>query len=164
MKELIAIGVVPAQQPLSASGRPTRPELIDIQLSALTPDQVLDLLGQYGAWLEYVDGRVGEFRVRHNETEREARNVRARIRLGKRGGATDKSDAVTAHPEYQKADLKEFEAKARLELAEAVLRGGERSFATVSRAITSQGQDLVRGLREHNTQPKRRGRYGPPDV
>lgn len=163
MAELIDEGIVPASQPIDIrTGRTTRPELAEVRLSQLDPDSTLDLLGQYSAWLEFVDSRAAEYRVRLSEARRKTRDIKAQIRSVTKGTAADKADTATLDPRFREADKKEFEAEVRAEMAEAALNGGERSFFTVSRAITAQGHELGRTVREHNVAPSRKGDYGAP--
>lgn len=161
-KELTDLGIVGAPQPVDKQGRPWRPELINVRLSELSPDDTRDLLGQYAAWLEFVERKVREFKLQHVAAERRLRDIRSQIRLKKSGSATDKSDATHVDPRFKKADDDEYEAMCRFEMAEATLNGGVRSFFTVSRNITAQGQEMDRTSREHNVAPKRKGERGVP--
>lgn len=161
--KLIKAGIAPASQPIDVkTGRTIRPELAGVLLAELSPVATLNLLGQYGAWLEYVEGQGAKYRVRLSAAKRRTRDIKAQIRTQTPGTTADKADAATLDSRFKSADSEEYEAEIYVELIEAAISGGDRSFGTVSRAITSQGHELDRVIREHNKAPKRGGDYGVP--
>jgi len=161
-KTLRKEGVLAADQPLNVDGKPLRPTMPEMGLSSLTPEQVLDLLGQYGAFLEYVESFVADKKTIHVAREKTLKTVRAKIRTTTSGTTADKADAARLDAKFKAVERKEYEAYVLYEMADAALRGAYTAKESVSRAITWQGQDLERNRREHHVAPKRRGEFGAP--
>lgn len=153
------MGIFAAPPPLDAEGRVVRP-LMPTQLSNLNPADTLDLLGQYAAYLEYVSAQVADLGSEYDAWSRTKTSLVSEIRAGIHGSPQQIKDAIENDPRYRDVDQREFEAKAAYTMASAVEKGAENSRATVSRAITSQGQELERGGRESNVAPHRKGAYG----
>lgn len=159
--DLVDSGIVAASQPITADGEVIRPHLPP-DLGELTDPETLNLLGQYGAWLEYLFTEAAKSRVIHDGLDRRRNHVKAQLRMKARGTQGDKTDAAITNELFMEVDVKEYEARVRRELLEAIVAGGEKSFFVVSRVITSQGHAIDRTNREQGVAPKRSGRYGVP--
>lgn len=159
--ELVEGGIVPAGQPLDVDGEPIRPQLPS-NLGELTGEETLNLLGQYGAWLEYLYTEAAKSRVIHKGLERRRDHVKAQLRIKSTGTQGDKTDRAITNDHFREVDVKEYEARVRREMLEAIVEGGDKAFFVVSRTITSQGQEFDRVNREQSVAPKRKGRYGAP--
>lgn len=162
--ELFKSGISGAVQPLDKAGRPMRPDISEYQLSQLSQTDLLDLLGQYAAFLEYIDARVNEYSLSHDAAERRAKGIKAQVRLKQTGNAADKSDATIVDKRYKKVDRDEYEALCYAETSKAALHGAERTFFAISRAITVLCNENTRVVRENNVGQKRKGEFGAPRV
>lgn len=158
--ELQSKGIYPAPPVLDGRGQVVRP-VLPPQLSSLSPAATLDLLGQYGAYLEYISSVVQDYATDYDAWSRTKTCLVSELRTALTGSPQRIKDEIENDPRYRDVDEKEFTAKTRYTMASAVEKGAENSRATVSRAITSQGQELDRGGRESNVAPHRKGNYGP---
>jgi hypothetical protein len=163
-EELAELGIAPASQVVDCDGNPVRPELPRDGISCLNRLQILNLLGQYAAWLEFVSAQAAAFSVQHAGLERRKAHIKAQLRIRSSGHAGDKTDAATTNPTYIEADLAEYTMLVKKEMSEAIVEGAQKAFFTVSRAITSQGQERDRVDREQAVAPKRSGSYGVPNI
>jgi len=159
--DLVDTGIVAAGQPLNAHGEALRPQLPP-ELGELTGPETLSLLGQYGAWLEYLYTEAAKSRVIHAGLDRRRNHVKAQLRMKSKGTQGDKTDRAITNDVFREVDVKEYEAKVRRELLEAIVEGGEKAFFVVSRIITSHGHEFDRTNRESHVAPKRSGGYGIP--
>lgn len=154
--ELRSRGIYAAPPPINAQGEVQRP-VMPPALSMLTPIQTLDLLGQYGAYLEYISAAVADYAAEYDAWSRTKSALVAQLRPSLTGSPQRIKDAVENDPRYRDVDEREFAAKTAFTMSSAIEKGAENSRATISRAITSQGQELERGSREHNVAAPRRG-------
>lgn len=157
-KELSEKGIISAPQVVDPEGKAVRPS-IPGEFSDLDPPRIVDLLGQYAAWLEFVEHQAAAYSVLQDELERRKSIIRSQIRLRTKGSATDKADAVMNDKMFLDIDLKEFKAKAAKELTEATIRGADRTYSTISRALTAVGIETDRVRREANVAPRRGGEF-----
>lgn len=161
-EELRARGLYAAPPPVDNMGNIVRP-VMPPALSNLDRVDVLDLLGQYGAYTEYARPLATDYAVMHLAWEKTKNQLVASIRPQLRGNASQIKDAIENDPRYQDVNAKELRAKALAARAMAIYEGAEISRLTVSRAITSQGQELDSVRRENNVATNRKGTYGPPN-
>ena len=99
------------------------------------------LLAEFAAYSGYVKYQLADIRNEAVIAQRAMRDVKAHLRTQMKGSATDKSDKMVLDKRYREADLREYKATAKKALVEAVDEGVERSFFSVSRAITSRGHE-----------------------
>jgi hypothetical protein len=157
--ELRAKGFYVAPPPVDQEGNVIRP-IMPERLSILTREQILDLLGQYTAYLEYVTPSAADYALTHDAWVRAKTHLTSTLRGNLRGNATQVKDGVEMDPRFRSMDEQEFEALAIYRRVAAIEHGAETSRQTISRAITSQGQEIDRTVREHNVATNRSGQYG----
>lgn len=150
LKELAEAGIVIAPQPIDEKGEARRPEPIE-DFTVLSTEDIQNHLGQYAAWMEYIDGQISRYRIDHEVALRRRETLASQIKIKKKGTAADKKAAAIADIRHRRLDLEEFTAWARMEGAEGVLRGAVHEFFTISRGLTARGQDIDRLRRENNT-------------
>ncbi len=150
LKELANAGIIIAPQPVDEKGEARRPEPIE-DFSVLSTEDIQNHLGQYAAWMEYIDGQISRYRIDHEVAARRRDAIAAQIKIKKKGTAADKKAAAVADIRHRRLDLEEFTTWAKMEGAEGVLRGATHEFFTISRGLTARGQDIDRLRRENNT-------------
>lgn len=149
-KELQELGIVPPPQPIDHDGSPICPVIPpgigDMHFSELTI-----LLAEFAAYSGFVKYQLADICIDAMIATRSLRDVKAHLRARMKGGTpADKADRMTLDKRYREADLKEFKANAKKELAKAVDEGTDRAFFSVSRAITSRGHERGQSDRESN--------------
>lgn len=144
------LGIRLAPQPIDEDGVIDKPTL-PANLGELHSSVILDLLGQFSAYSEYVKGQLAKVKVECATSERRVKDTKAQIRAKLTGSSTKIADAVAEHPLFIRYVGDQLRCDAKKDLLEAVDAGVDRSYFTVSRAITVSTTEKRQSDREHNT-------------
>lgn len=126
-------------------------------LTALSDDQLGNLLNTTGQWVNYIDYQLANADGERQSAEAYLTYIQARVRLAikarsgeKKPTTQDKNDVMETNAQVIEAREKSMFWEATYRLTKSLRDGVQLAWDTISRRITQRGQEVDRMRRETN--------------
>jgi len=147
---LINLGIHPREWPppfesqyLDDDGVPRIPgRVVDLE-----NDDLGDLFHIVGSYATYVNEQLGLIENQYDEAKKQKEFIAAKVRLGKDGKQTDKTNLMTTDRRFVLADAKELELRCLSRLMTKVAKGLETDLKMLSRHISLRDQKIKTAMR-----------------